>query len=170
MVRYTRFPTAMAIVAMASFMLWPASGLTQIKAGDMVSFEYTLTDDKGKKLDSNRGKEPLIYQHGKGNIIPGLEKQIAGMKLGEEKVIRVTPDQAYGPLNPQAVREVPKESLPKQDPNVGDMFVFQDPQGGRIPVTVKQIKDKTVIVDFNNPFAGKTLIFDIKIVDVTPGK
>jgi len=157
----------MAIVALV---FWASLGSAQIKAGDMVSFDYTLTDDNGTQLDSSKGKKPLTYQHGKGKIIPGLEKQLTGMKPGQTKVVRVTPDQAYGAVNPQAVQEVPKNKLPKQDIKVGDMFMAQNPQGQRMPVRISQVKDKTVIVDFNHPLAGKTLIFDVNIVKVQPGK
>jgi len=160
----------LAVATITSLLIAASTGSAQIKEGDLVTFEYTLTDHKGAQLDSSKGKDPLTYQHGKGNIIPGLEKQLTGMKPGQKKTVRVTPNEAYGPVNPDALQEVPKDKLPKQDLKVGDMFVAQDAQGQRIPVKVTQVNDKTVIVDFNHPLAGKTLIFDIKIVDVKAGK
>jgi len=160
----------LAVATLTSLLILASAGSAQIKEGDLVTFEYTLTDDKGAQLDSSKGKDPLTYQHGKGNIIPGLEKQLVGMKPGQRKTVRVTPNEAYGPVNPEAVQEVPKDKLPKQDLKVGDMFVAQDSKGQRIPVKVSQVNDKTVIVDFNHPLAGKILIFDIKIVGVKPGK
>jgi len=160
----------LATTVVTCLVFWALPVSAQIKTGDMVSFEYTLTDDKGKELDSSKGKEPLTYQHGKSAIIPGLEKNLAGMKPGQRKTVTVTPNEGYGPVNPQAVQEVPKTRLPKKDLKIGDMFVAQDAQGQRVPVKVAEIKDKTVVVDFNHPLAGKTLIFDIQIVDVKPGK
>ena len=162
--------TLWLVTVLTGIALWTSPGSAQVKAGDMVTFEFTLTDDTGAQIGSSKDKEPLTYQHGKGSIIPGLEKQLTGMKPGQRKVVKVTPDQAYGPVKPGAVQEVPTESLPKKDLKVDDMFVLQDAQGQRIPVQVKQIKDNTVIIDLNHPLAGKTLIFDIRIVDVKPGK
>jgi FKBP-type peptidyl-prolyl cis-trans isomerase SlyD len=160
----------LTVATLMCLLIVASTGSAQIKEGDLVTFEYTLTDHKGAQLDSSKGKDPLTYQHGKGNIIPGLEKQLTGMKPGQKKTVRVTPDEAYGPVNPEHVQEVPKDKLPKQDLKVGDRFVAQDSQGQRRVVTVSQVKDKTVIVDLNHPLAGKTLIFDIKVVDVKPGK
>ena len=141
---------------------------TVVQAGAAVSFDYTLTDDGGKVIDSSKGKEPMNYIHGKGEIIPGLEKEMAGMAVGAEKKVTVKPEDAYGPVNPQAFQEVPKDKLPPDALKVGTVLTAQGPQGQGIPVRVHEIKANTVIMDFNHPLAGKTLSFDIKITDVKP--
>ena len=139
---------------------------TVIQAGCDVSFDYTLTDEKGTVIDSSKGKQPMHYIHGHGQIIPGLEKELAGMVAGSEKKVTVKPEEGYGAVDPRAFREVPKDKLPPEALKVGTMLMAQGPQGQGIPVRVHEIKENTVIVDFNHPLAGKTLLFDIKITDV----
>src|SRR4026209_1136168 len=84
---------------------------TTVQPGSEVSFDYTLTDDSGKVVDTSKGKEPMHYVHGKGQIISGLEKELAGMAVGAEKKVTVKPEDAYGPVDPRAFQEVPKEKL-----------------------------------------------------------
>lgn len=139
-----------------------------VQAGSQVSFDYTLTDESGKVIDSSNGREPMTYIHGQGQIIPGLEKEIAGMAVGAGKKVKVKPEDAYGPVDPRAFQEVPKEQLPPGALKVGTILTAQGPQGQSVPVRVHEIKEKTVIMDFNHPLAGKTLSFDIKITDVKP--
>jgi FKBP-type peptidyl-prolyl cis-trans isomerase SlyD len=143
----------------------------QIREGSQVALEYTLSDESGTVIESNKGKQPMIYIHGKSQIIPGLEKELSGMKVGEEKKIKITPEDGYGPVNLDAFQEVPKDKLPPEALKVGTMLLAQGPQGQGIPVRVHEIKDTTVIMDLNHPMAGKTLSFDVKISEVkTPEK
>ena len=144
--------------------------VTVVQAGSAVSFDYTLTDDEGKVIDSSKDKQPMIYTHGKGEIIPGLEKELAGMAVGAEKKVKVKPEEGYGPIDPQAFQEIPKAKLPPEALKVGTVLMAQGPQGQGIPVRVQEIKENTVIMDFNHPLAGKTLSFDVKITDIKPGK
>jgi FKBP-type peptidyl-prolyl cis-trans isomerase SlyD len=143
----------------------------QIREGSQVSLEYTLSDEAGTVIESNKGKQPMSYIHGKSQIIPGLEKELSGMKVGEEKKIQVKPEDGYGPVNPDAFQEVSKDKLPPEALKVGTMLMAQGPRGQGIPVRVHEIKDTTVIMDFNHPMAGKTLSFDVKIYEIkTPEK
>ncbi|MCE3242196.1 MAG: Peptidyl-prolyl cis-trans isomerase (modular protein) [Deltaproteobacteria bacterium] len=143
----------------------------QIREGSQVALEYTLSDEAGTVIESNKGKQPMSYIHGKSQIIPGLEKELSGMKVGEEKKIQIKPEDGYGPVNPDAFQEVPKDKLPPEALKVGTMLMAQGPQGKGIPVRVHEIKDTTVIMDFNHPMAGKTLSFDVKISEIkTPEK
>ena len=137
-----------------------------VQPGAEVSFDYTLTDDSGKVVDSSKGKTPMHYVHGKGQIIPGLEKELAGMAVGGEKKVTVKPEDAYGPVDPRAFQEIPKEKLPPEALQVGTMLMAQGPGGQGVPVRVHEIKDSTVIMDFNHPLAGKTLSFDVKITEI----
>jgi FKBP-type peptidyl-prolyl cis-trans isomerase SlyD len=137
-----------------------------VQPGSEVSFDYTLTDDGGKVVDSSKGKEPMHYVHGKGQIIAGLEKELAGMAVGAEKKVTVKPEDAYGPVDPRAFQEIPKETLPPEALKVGTMLMAQAPSGQGVPVRVHEIKDSTVVMDFNHPLAGKTLSFDVKITDI----
>lgn len=137
-----------------------------VQNGFVVSFDYTLTDQSGNVIDTSKGKEPMSYIHGGGQIIPGLESQLAGMKVGAEKKVTVKPENGYGAVNPQAFQEVAKEKLPPEALKVGTVLMAQSPQGQSIPARVHEIKEKTVIMDFNHPLAGKTLFFDIKITEI----
>lgn len=137
-----------------------------IKNGSVVSLQYAVSSEDGKTIESNEGKDPLKYTHGSQQIIPGLEKELAGMKVGGEKRVRVKPEDGYGPVDPKRIQAFPKEDIPPNGLKVGAVLVARGPQGQPIPVTVKEIKDNTVVLDFNHPLAGKTLIFDIKVLDI----
>ncbi len=141
-----------------------------IENGSKVELEYTLTDDGGKVLDSNKGGTPLTFTHGQRQLIPGLENALDGMHAGEEKKVTVPPAEGYGEVDPKAVTEVPKESIPAEALNVGAELVARNQSGARRMVRVKEIKEKTVVIDLNHPLAGKTLHFDVKVLGVEPPK
>jgi len=148
----------------------PASTAPAIEKGSTVQLEYTLSEDGGAVLDTNKGKEPLTYTHGDEQIMPALEKQLAGMHAGEEKHVVLKPDEAYGPVNPTALTEVPKEMLPKDSLSVGSRLIARNAEGQMRPVTVKEVKESTVVLDLNHPLAGKTIVFDVKVLGVEPPK
>lgn len=137
-----------------------------VQEGAEVSFDYTLTDEAGQVVDTSKGKAPMHYVHGRGQIIPGLERELTGMPVGGEKKVVVKPEDAYGPVDPGAFREVPKEQVPVEALKVGVMLLAQAPGGQGVPVRVHEIKEKTVVMDFNHPLAGKTLSFEVKITEV----
>lgn len=139
-----------------------------IRNGSVVSFEYTLSDENGEVLQSNKGKEPVTYTHGQHEIIPGLEKGLAAMEINEEKSIRVKPEEAYGQVDPQGFKEVPKSDIPTTELDVGTPLNARGPQGEELLIHVSEVKDDTVVLDFNHPLAGKTLHFDVKVVDIAP--
>jgi FKBP-type peptidyl-prolyl cis-trans isomerase SlyD len=140
-----------------------------VQPGSAVAFDYTLTDERGQVVDTSKGKAPMQYVHGKGQIIPGLEKELAGLSVGSEKKVTVKPEEAYGPVDPTAFREIDKEKVPPDALKVGTMLLAQGPTGQGVPVRVHEIKEKTVVMDFNHPLAGKTLSFDVKITDIKEG-
>jgi FKBP-type peptidyl-prolyl cis-trans isomerase 2 len=139
-----------------------------VKDGQLISVHYTLLGTDGKVIESSKGKEPLKYIHGKKMMIPGLEKELTGMKVGGEKHVTVKPEDAYGPVNKNAFQEVPKEKVPASGLKVGVVLSGQGPQGQPMQARVHEIKEKTVVVDLNHPMAGKTLVFDVKVVDIQP--
>ena len=143
---------------------------TSVQEGSIVSIEYTLTDDGGKVIESNVGKEPLTYIHGAGQIVRGLEKELYGMKLGEQKKISVKPEEGYGLSDRSAVQEVLREKIPTESQQVGATLMTKAPDGRTIPMRIQEIREKTVIVDFNHPLAGKTLNFDVKVTDLKMAK
>jgi FKBP-type peptidyl-prolyl cis-trans isomerase SlyD len=137
-----------------------------VKDGMMISMEYTLKSPDGKVIESSKGRDPLKYIHGQRMMIPGLEKELTGMKVGNEKHVTVKPEDAYGPINAKAYEEVPKEKLPPEGLKVGAILAAKTPDGRVVPMRVHEIKEKTVVMDMNHPMAGKTLVFDVKIVDI----
>jgi FKBP-type peptidyl-prolyl cis-trans isomerase SlyD len=139
-----------------------------VKDGTVVSLQYSLSGEDGKLIESNKGKDPLKYTHGSKQIVPGLEKELAGMKVGGEKRVKVKPEDAYGAVSSKAFQEVPKEQIPANGLKVGAILAAKGPQGQEIPVRIHQIKEKTVVLDLNHPMAGKTLLFDVKILDIQP--
>jgi FKBP-type peptidyl-prolyl cis-trans isomerase SlyD len=139
-----------------------------VRDGTVVSLQYSLTGEDGKLIESNKGKDPLKYTHGSKQIVPGLEKELAGMKVGGEKRVKVKPQDAYGTVDSKAFQEVPKEQIPADGLKVGAILAAKGPQGQEIPVRIHQIKEKTVVLDLNHPMAGKTLLFDVKILDIQP--
>lgn len=155
------------LVLLAATPAWAQSQVV-IEKGSSVKIEYTLKDDKGAVLDTNTGKDALAFTQGAQQIIPGLDKALLGMKAGESKKITVKPEEAYGAVNPTAEAEVPKESLPQGAAVVGTRLLARGQDGQPRPVTVKAVKDTTVLLDLNHPLAGKTLFFDIKVVSVEP--
>ena len=139
-----------------------------VKDGQMVSLHYTLRGTDGNVIETSKDKEPLKYIHGQKMMIPGLERELTGMKIGGEKTVTVKPEDAYGPVDKNAFQEIPKDKLPANGLKVGAMLTGQGPQGQPIQARVHEIKEKTVVLDLNHPMAGKTLNFDVKVVDIQP--
>lgn len=139
-----------------------------VKDGMLVTLDYTVKTPDGKLLETSKGSQPLKYIHGKKMMIPGLERELTGMKIGAEKHITIKPEDGYGKLNPNAVQEVPKEKVPPNALKVGAVLVGTNKDGSPIPMTVREIKEKTVVMDLNHPLAGKMLVFDVKVIDVEP--
>jgi len=163
----TLFVLALAI-GIAQGQPTQSAGEPAVGDGSTVRLEYTLTDDAGKVLDSNRGRDPLTYTQGQQQIIPGLEKALAGMRAGEEKAVTVAPEEGYGPIDPAAQTEVPKEAIPPDALTVGTQLVARSPSGETRLVRVKEIKDGTVVIDLNHPLAGMILHFAVKVLKVEP--
>ena len=139
---------------------------SNIQEGSIVSIEYTLTDGDGKVIDTNVGKEPLTFIQGAGQIVRGLEKELQGLKAGDQKKVQVKPEDGYGMPNQQAFQELPRETIPAEAQKAGVSLMAKGPDGRAIPIRVHEVKEKTVVVDFNHPLAGKTLNFDVKIKDI----
>lgn len=132
----------------------------------MVQIHYEGTLEDGTVFDSSEGREPLEFMYGVGMVIPGLEDGLEGMAAGESANIEVAYADAYGPYRDEGRVEYPRDQI---DPSVpleeGMMLQGQGPQGP-IPVTVLEVRDETVLLDFNHPFAGKDLFFEVDVVSV----
>ena len=141
--------------------------MTQAKAGDTVQINYTGTLDSGEVFDSSEGRDPLSFVVGSGQIIPGLDKAIPGMAIGDKKVVCVPCAEAYGEHNEAAKQAVPREGIPAEIPlDIGTQLQMQTPQGQVIPVTVAEVTEETVTLDANHPLAGKDLTFSFEVVGI----
>jgi len=160
--------TALALLMLLAATFAVAQPNQAIEKGSSVKIEYTLKDDKGAVLDTNAGKEALAFTQGAQQIIPGLDKALLGMKTGDSKKVTVKPEDAYGAVDPKAEAEVPKDALPQGAAVAGTRLLARGQDGQPRPVTVKAVKDTTVVLDLNHPLAGKTLFFDVKVVSVEP--
>ncbi|WP_410472551.1 peptidylprolyl isomerase [Faucicola mancuniensis] len=140
--------------------------MTTIAKDSVVYFNYTLKDDEGNVLDQSQG-QPLAYLHGYGNIIPGLEKQLLDKKVGDKFTTSIAPEEAYGEYSDEYVQEVPKANFQGVDNiEAGMQFQSQTDDGHVMLVTVRDVQDDIVIVDANHPLAGKTLHFDVEVVEI----
>jgi FKBP-type peptidyl-prolyl cis-trans isomerase SlyD len=143
----------------------------EITANSVVSFHYKVVTSAGEAVDQSEKGEPLVYLHGHGNIVPGLEKQMIGKKTGDKFTANVAAKEAYGELDKELDLQVPLDVFP---PNVRDQiqpgfrFRAEHPtlQGNEVTFTVVQVDDQHAYVSGNHPLAGKDLVFDIEIAEV----
>ena len=141
--------------------------MSQAKAGDTVKIHYTGTLEDGTQFDSSEGRDPLEFELGSGQVIPGFDKAVEGMSVGEEKSVTIASDDAYGPHNQQMVQEVPKTALPANlEPKQGMALQAQGQDGQPINLTVTEVGEESITVDANHPLAGKALKFEIELVAI----
>jgi len=155
----------------------PRAGLAQtsgapagpaIEKGSTVRIEYSVTDERGTLLDTNKGGKALEFTHGQQQMIPGIEHELLGMHPGEEKQLVVKPEDGYGAVDPTAQTEVPRDAIPPEAQEVGKQLVARTRTGQQRLVMVKEVKEQTVVLDLNHPLAGKTLHVDVKVLGVDP--
>jgi peptidylprolyl isomerase len=141
--------------------------MTQAKSGDTVKIHYTGTLNDGTEFDSSAGRDPLEFEVGSGQVIPGFDKAVEGMAVGDEKTVNIQPEDAYGPRHDQMVQEVPKSALPDDlEPAEGMGLQAQGPDGQVLNLTVTAVGEDSITVDGNHPLAGQALNFDIKLVEI----
>jgi FKBP-type peptidyl-prolyl cis-trans isomerase 2 len=141
--------------------------MAKAKEGDKVKIHYTGKFEDGQVFDSSVDREPLEFTLGQGQVIPGFEKGVVGMEEGEKKEITVAPEEGYGPRYDQNVIEVKKSVFPDDiTPEVGRQLQVQAPDGNKMNVVITDVQDETVTLDANHPLAGKTLLFDVELVEI----
>ena len=129
----------------------------------VVHIDYTLKNDGGDVLDSSEG-EPLAYLHGGGMIVPGLERALAGLKVGDARDVVVEATDGYGTRDPEGVFGIPRSAFPESVTlEVGASFVGEDDEGNSLPVRVVKLEGDTVVVDANHPLAGERLHFHVDV-------
>ncbi|MCH1925436.1 peptidylprolyl isomerase [Shewanella sp. C32] len=138
----------------------------QITQQSAVTIHYRLTDTQGKLIESSFDGEPMVYLHGMGNLIPGLEKALEGKTQGETLEVTIDCEQAYGPYHDGLRQEVPLEAFGDIQDIVPGMRFIAETEMGQRPVQVTEVRDNTVIVDGNHPLAGQSLVFNVEVMEV----
>ncbi|MFH1275690.1 MAG: peptidylprolyl isomerase [Candidatus Woesearchaeota archaeon] len=138
-----------------------------VKKGDKVKIEYEGKLEDGTVFDaSERHGKPLEFEVGSGQVIKGFDQAVEGMKANEEKEITIKPEEGYGQPNPDLLKKIPREQLPKdQEPQAGMVLALGTPDGRKFPAIITEVNDKEITVDLNHPLAGKTLKFKVKVVE-----
>ena len=138
-----------------------------VEKGDIVTLDYEGKLDSGEVFDSSSHGDhshPLTFTAGAGEVVPGFDEAVLGMKQGEEKTFKIPAEKAYGEYKKELMQEIPKQNLPKdQEPQPGMMLLMQTPDGHEIPVRIAKVSERFVTLDLNHPLAGKNLTFSIKI-------
>ena len=133
----------------------------------VVLLEYRLHLGDGQVIDQSEPGHPLGYLHGRGQIVPGLEQQLEGLTVGEAKQVVVSPALGYGEHDARGLQEVPRTMFPPDAQlQPGMSITAQTATGDVIPITVRELKGDSVVVDLNHPLAGKTLHFDVTVREV----
>ena len=138
-----------------------------IENGQKVKIHYTGTLDDGSQFDSSAGRDPLEFEMGAGMVIPGFEKGVSDMDVGDKKKIHIPAAEAYGERREEMVMDFERSQLPPEmEPEVGMMLQMQGPQGQPIPVTVTAVADAHITIDANHQLAGQNLNFELELVAV----
>ncbi len=141
--------------------------MATIKEGDTVKVHYTGKIENGTIFDSSKEREPLEFTIGEGKLIPGFEKAIVGMNVGDSNTVTIPSDEAYGEKRDDMVVDVNRDQIPEDiKPEVGQQLQIQQKDGDAIPVVITDVTDDAVKLDANHPLAGEDLTFEIEIVEV----
>ena len=141
--------------------------MATIKKGDTVKVHYTGTIADGTVFDTSKEREPLEFTLGEGKLIPGFEKAVEGMGVGDSSSVTIPSDEAYGEKKDEMVIDVERSQIPPDiKPEVGQQLQIQQKDGGAIPVVITDVTEQTVKLDANHPLAGQDLTFEIEVVEV----
>ena len=141
-----------------------------IENGDKVKIHYRLSVD-GRLLDSSEGREPLTYTQGEGQIVPGLERHLARLNPGDETEVEVPPEQAYGSWKEDAIQTLPRDAFDNPEGlQVGRIIQGRTLEGQAFTATIQRLDRDEVTLDLNHPLAGRTLKFEVEILEVSRSK
>lgn len=141
--------------------------MSTVIVGNTVKIHYTGTFDGGEVFDSSRETEPLEFEVGAGQVIPGFDNAVIGMSVGEAKQVRLLEDEAYGPYNQEMVFDADPDQFEEGlTPEIGQQFQTEMEDGTPLLLTVKSAEDGKIVLDANHPMAGKVLNFDLEVVEI----
>ena len=142
--------------------------MSKVKDGDTVKVHYTGKLENGEVFDTSREQEPFEFTVGNKAVIPGFEKGVVGMEVGDTKTIEIPPEEAYGAKQDQLVVEVNRSEFPDDiTPAVGQRLQIRQQDGNSIIVTITDLTEDIITLDANHPLAGYTLFFDVELLDIT---
>lgn len=141
--------------------------MQKVEEGNSVKVHYTGKLKSGEVFDSSKDKDPIEFEIGKQQMIPGFENAVVGMEEGGTKTVEIESENAYGDINDELFIEVPKSELPENiTPEVGMQLQVQQQSGQQVPVQISEVKESSITLDANHPLAGKDLVFDIEVVEI----
>lgn len=141
--------------------------MSQIKKGDSIKFHYTGRIKDGEIIDSSSGKEPLSVKIGEGQLIVGMEEALLQMRVGEKKIVEITPKKGYGDRSKEYIFEIARSTMPPDLKfEVGQLVDFTQPNGQIAKIPVLKILSDKVVFDANHPLAGKDLVFEIEVIEI----
>lgn len=142
--------------------------MAEAEHGSTVHIHYTGKFPDGTVFDSSENRDPLTFELGSGQVIPGLDKAMRGMEVGTKKTVEIPAADAYGPHHPEGVQKVERSQLPPEiQTEVGLQLQATGQDGQAINLTIIEVDETTVTMDANHPLAGKDLVFDVELVSVT---
>ena len=142
------------------------SDIQRIGADTEVTLHFALKLEDGNVVDSTFDKQPATFKVGDGNLLPGFEVALYGFKAGDKRSLQIEPESAFGQPNPQNVQVMPRSQFEGMELSEGLLVIFNDAANTELPGVVKAFDDNQVTIDFNHPLAGKTLSFEVQILDV----
>lgn len=140
----------------------------RIGAATQVTLHFAIKLDNGDVVDSTFDKQPATFKVGDGNLLPGFEVALYGFKAGDKRSLQIEPENAFGQPNPQNVQVMPRGQFQDMELSEGLLIIFNDAANAELPGVVKAFDEQQVTIDFNHPLAGKTLSFDVEIIEVRP--
>ena len=142
--------------------------MSKVKEGDTVKVHYTGKLENGDVFDSSREREPFEFTVGDKDVIPGFEKGVVGMGVGDSKTIEIPPEEAYGAKRDELVVVVKKSEFPEDiTPSIGQRLQIKQQDGNPVVVMITDLTEDSITLDANHPLAGYTLFFDVEIIDIT---
>ena len=143
--------------------------MKKAKHGDHVSIHYTGSTEEGQVFATSKGGDPVMFRIGSNAVIPGVEKGVVGMQVGENREITLPPEEGFGPRREELVTTVKKSDFPQgAAPQIGNAFKVKVEEGKMLEVRVTEIRGEEVRLDANHPLAGLPLKFDIEILEIQP--
>lgn len=142
--------------------------MTDVRIGPNkeVTLHFAIKLENGEVVDSTFDKQPATFRVGDGNLLPGFESALFGFKAGDKRAVQVLPEQGFGQPNPQNVQVMPRSQFSEMELSEGLLVIFNDAANAELPGVVKAFDDSQVTIDFNHPLAGKTLSFEVEIIEV----